>query len=132
MPRISISEPGKDSQAYRFDLKRMKLLIGRSSSNDIPVSHRSVSKVHCLIERRKGGYMMFDNGSTNGIKFEGKRVSDLTLTNGMELEIGDVPTVFTLTDEECDYLTDERFKGRREKETAAAESDDEGGGSDAG
>jgi len=98
MPRISITEPGKESQPYRFDLKRMQVTIGRSSANDISISHRSVSKTHCIIERRKGGYMVFDNGSTNGIKYRGERCSDLTLTNGMEFEIGDVPAVFTLTD----------------------------------
>ena len=125
MPRISITEPEKDSQAYRFDLKRMKLLVGRSSSNDIPIKHRSVSKVHCLIERRKGGYMMFDNGSTNGIKHDGERVSDITLTNGMKLEIGDVPMEFTLTDEECDCLTEERFKERKEKEASDDERDED-------
>ncbi|MBT8044328.1 MAG: FHA domain-containing protein, partial [Verrucomicrobiae bacterium] len=54
MPRISITEPGQESQPYRFDLKRMQVKIGRSSSNDIVMSHRSVSKNHCLIERRKG------------------------------------------------------------------------------
>lgn len=123
MPRINITEPGKDSQPYRFDLKRMKVLVGRSSSNDIPIAHRSVSKVHCLIERRKGGYMMFDNGSTNGIKYEGEKVSDITLTNGMEVEIGDVSAVFSLTDEECDQLTEERFKERKKKE-AEEEADD--------
>ena len=127
MPRISITEPGKDSQAYRFDLKRMQLKVGRSSENDITISHRSVSKVHCLIERRKGGYMIFDNGSTNGIKYDGERHGDLALTNGMELEIGDVPAVFTLTDEECDYLTKERFKERdnREEEAKKEENSDE-------
>lgn len=121
MPRISITEPGKDSQAYRFDLKRMQLKVGRSSENDITISHRSVSKVHCLIERRKGGYMIFDNGSTNGIKYNGERLGDLALTNGMELEIGDVPAVFSLTDEECDYLTEERFKQRENHEEGGEE-----------
>lgn len=116
MPRISISEPGKESQAYSFDLKRMQVNIGRSSQNDIVISHRSVSKQHCLIERRKGGCMIFDNGSTNGLKFEGERLSDFALTNGMEFEIGDVVATFSLTDEECDYLTEERFKQRREAE----------------
>ena len=107
MPRISIKEPDKDSQAYRFDLNRTKVLIGRSSSNDIPVEHRSVSKMHCLIRRREGGYMMFDNGSTNGIKHEGERVSGIELTDGMELEIGDVSIVFSLTGEEGDSLSGE-------------------------
>ncbi|MBT7959498.1 MAG: FHA domain-containing protein [Akkermansiaceae bacterium] len=104
MPRITITEPGKDSQAYQFDLKRTKLLVGRSSRNDIPISHRSVSKVHCLIERREAGYVMFNNGATNGIKHNGARVSDVMLAHGTELEIGDVLLAFSLTDEESDTL----------------------------
>ena len=104
MPRISIEEPGEDSQAYRFDLDRTKILIGRSSSNDIPVKHRSVSKVHCLIRRREDGYMMFDNGSTNGIKYEGERVRDIKLADGMELEIGDVSMAFSISAEESEGL----------------------------
>lgn len=123
MPRINITEPGKDSQAYRFDLKRMQVKIGRSSDNDIVISHRSVSKSHCLVERRKGGYMIFDNGSTNGIKYKEERRSNLALTNGMKLEIGDVPVEFTLTEEECDYLTEERFKERKKKEAEEESSD---------
>lgn len=130
MPRINITEPGKDSQPYRFDLKRMQVKIGRSSENDITIAHRSVSKSHCLIERRKGGYMIFDNGSTNGIKYDGERHSDLALTNGMELEIGDVPAVFTLDDEECDYLTAERFKERKQREKADQEEEEENSNDD--
>lgn len=125
MPRINISEPGKSSQAYRFDLKRMRILVGRSSDSDIPIAHRSVSKQHCLIERRKGGYMIFDNGSTNGLKLDGEREKDFALTNGMEFEIGDVPAVFTLTDEECDQLTEERFKEREKRKKAEKEDSDE-------
>jgi len=116
MPRINITEPGKDSQAYRFDIKRMKVSVGRSSSNDITIGHRSVSKNHATIERLKGGLVISDNESTNGIKLDGEQMDQITLTNGMEIEIGDVPAVFTLTDEECDYLTDERFRKKEEKE----------------
>jgi len=114
MPRISITEPGKDSQAYRFDLKRMKITIGRSSGCDITINHRSVSKEHATVERLKGGLVVIDNDSTNGIKLDEERMKQLTLTNGMEFEIGDVPAVFTLTNEECDQLTDERFKAKQE------------------
>jgi len=116
MPRINITEPGKDSQAYRFDIKRMEVSVGRSSSNDITIEHRSVSKNHAIIERLKGGLVISDKESTNGIKLDGERVDQITLTNGMEIEIGDVPAVFTLTDEECDYLTDERFRKKKEDE----------------
>ena len=115
MPRINITEPGKESQAYRFDMKRMKVTVGRSSGNDIKVSHRSVSKIHATIERLKGGLIVSDNDSTNGIKLNGERMDEITLTNGMEIEIGDISAIFTLTDEECDQLTDERFS-EEEKE----------------
>lgn len=114
MPRINITEPGKESQAYRFDMKRMKVTVGRSSGNDIKVSHRSASKVHATIERLKGGLVISDNESTNGIKLNGERMDEITLTNGMEVEIGDVSAVFSLTDEECDQLTEERFKEHEE------------------
>ena len=99
-------------------MKRMRVMIGRSSKNDIAIEHRSVSKNHCFIDRMKGGFTLRDNGSTNGIKFEGKREEMITLTNGIEVEIGDVPVQFTLTDEECDQLTAERFKESKKEETA--------------
>lgn len=118
MPRITVTEPHHDSQAYRFEMKRMKVTIGRSSSNDITIQHRSASKTHCFIDRMKGGFILRDNGSTNGIKLNGQKEETITLTNGIEVEIGDVPVQFTLTDEECDQLTEERFKERQEKELA--------------
>lgn len=114
MPRLTISEPGKEDQAYSFDTQRMKVSIGRSSSNDISIKHRSVSKQHGTIERLKGGLIICDLDSTNGIKLDGERQEQITLTNGMEIEIGDVPVHFTLSDEECDLLTEERFKQKNE------------------
>lgn len=122
MPRINITEPGKESQAYRFDIKRMKVSVGRSSSKDITINHRSVSKNHATIERLKGGLVITDQESTNGIKLDGEKRDQITLTNGMEVEIGDVSAVFSLTDEECDQLTEERFK---EKEEGEESEDDE-------
>ncbi|NWK55888.1 FHA domain-containing protein [Verrucomicrobiaceae bacterium N1E253] len=125
MPRISITEPGKDSQAYRFDMKRMKVSLGRSSSNDVKIEHRSVSKQHAAIERRKGGLVICDCESTNGVKLDGERQEEITLTNGMEVEVGDVSLEFSLSDEECDQLTEERFKAKREAEAAEEEDADE-------
>ena len=116
MPKINISEPHHDPQPYRFDMKRMMITIGRSSSNHISIQHRSVSKTHCLIDRMKGGFVLRDNGSANGIKLNGQREEVITLTNGIEVEVGDVLLQFTLTNEECDQLTEERFKQSPEKE----------------
>ena len=126
MPRISITEPGKESQAYRFDIKRMKVTIGRRSESDITILHRSVSKHHCTIERLKGGLKICDQESTNGLFLDGERMSEITLTNGMEFEIGDISAVFSLSYEECDQLTDERFTAKREvqDEEEVAQSED--------
>lgn len=118
MPRINITEPRQEPQPYRFDMKCMRVTLGRSSSNDVSIKHRSVSKVHCFIDRMKGGFLLRDNGSTNGIKLDGNREEVITLTNGMKVEIGDVPVEFTLTDEECDQLVEERFKERQKKEAS--------------
>ena len=123
MPRISITEPGKDSQAYSFAIKRMAVSIGRSSSNDITIAHRSVSKKHGTIERHKGGLLIVDHDSTNGTMLDGEKLDQFTLTNGMEFEIGDVPVVFTLTNEECDILTAERFKIKQEEKETQESND---------
>ena len=121
MPRINITEPGKESQPYHFDLKRKMVKIGRSSESDIKISNRSISKIHCIIERRKGCYMIFDNGSANGIKLDGERRSDFTLTSGMEFEVGDIGVAFTLTEEEGDCLASEESQKLREREAAGEE-----------
>ena len=63
----------------------------------------------------KGGFVLRDNGSANGIKLNGQREEVITLTNGIEVEVGDVLLQFTLTNEECDQLTEERFKQSPEK-----------------
>jgi len=34
----------------------------------------------------------------------------------MEIEIGNAPALFTLENEECDYLTEECFKERQKEE----------------
>lgn len=129
MPRINITEPGKDSQAYRFEIKRMQVTVGRSSSCDISINHRSVSKQHATIDRLKGGLVIRDAESTNGVKLDGERMEQITLTNGMEFEIGDVLAKFSLADEECDLLTEERFKAKQkakaEKEKDEKEAEDQ-------
>lgn len=60
----SISLPGKQM-----------LTIGRENSCDIILPHVSVSKVHAKIIRKSSGWYIEDNGSTNGIIVNNKRIS---------------------------------------------------------
>jgi serine/threonine protein kinase len=65
--RIVISRQGEAPRA--FHLEKEKVLIGRSSDNDIALSAEGVSRVHARIERNPGphgGWRVVDMGSTNG------------------------------------------------------------------
>lgn len=107
MPRIQISEPGKTPQPYKIPLDREEIKVGRSSTCDIQLSDPSTSSLHCVIRRVEGGYILEDNGSTNGVKMEDARFKKLDLNQDSEFELGDVEVSFSFTDEEYDELSEE-------------------------
>jgi len=55
-------------------INHMETTIGRDSSCDIVLDHVSVSKVHAKIIARGNLYYLVDNGSTNGVVVNGKKV----------------------------------------------------------
>ena len=54
---------------------KQKLSIGREKSCDITLPHVSVSKAHAKIVRESGEWYIVDNGSTNGVIVNSKRIS---------------------------------------------------------
>lgn len=100
MPRLTITEPNKPPQPYRFPVDCKLISVGKSSANDIVISSESVSNEHCLIERIKGGYIIRDNDSTNGIKQDGIPMIIGDLVNDTEVSIGDIPLHFQLSKDE--------------------------------
>lgn len=115
MPRVTISEPGKTPQPYRFKLKREEINIGRGSDNDIIIKCGSASTHHCTMNRIEGGYILRDTGSTNGIKLDDTLMSTIDLFDGMEILIGDVPMKFQLSDDEIATLSEENFTSHQKK-----------------
>lgn len=115
MPRVTISEPGKTPQPYRFKLERKIVKIGRSSDSDITIECGSASTHHCTMERVDGGYILRDNGSTNGIKQDDTLMSVIDLYDGMDVLIGDVPMNFQLSDSELETLSKEEFSTHQKK-----------------
>lgn len=109
MPRVTISEPGKTPQPYRFKLERATINIGRDSENDIIIECGSCSTHHCVMQRVEGGYVLRDEGSTNGIKSDGTPMDVIDLFDGMEVLVGDIPLKFRLSDEEIEALSQEEF-----------------------
>lgn len=115
MPRVTISEPGKTPQPYRFKLERKIVKIGRSSESDIIIECGSASTNHCVMERVEGGYILRDSNSTNGIKLDETLMQVIDLFDGMEVLIGDVPMKFQLSDSEIDELSTEEFTTHQKK-----------------
>ena len=125
MPRVTISEPGKTPQPYRFKLDRKSINIGRSSDNDIVIDCGSVSTQHSVIKRLEGGYILSDNGSTNGIKQNDTPMEVIDLYDGMEVLVGDIPLEFQLSEEEIEQLSEEEYTSHQKKKLPKAKSDDE-------
>lgn len=57
-----------------IELQKDLTLVGRESSCDITLDHKSVSKLHCVLVRTEGLVLVRDLGSTNGTRVNGQRV----------------------------------------------------------
>jgi len=107
MPRITITEPGKPPQPYRFDLATEEVKIGRRSENEIILKCGSVSGSHAEMVRVPGGFELRDLGSTNGIIKDDKRIEIWSLSDGDRLFLGDTEFDFQLNEEELMTLAAE-------------------------
>lgn len=124
MPRVTISEPGKTPQPYRFKLERETISIGRGSDNDIIIECGSCSTNHCTMQRIEGGYILKDAGSTNGIKQDDTLMDIIDLFDGMEVMVGDIPLKFRLSDEEIETLSEEEFTTHQRKKLPVVKEED--------
>ncbi|MCP5534697.1 MAG: FHA domain-containing protein [Akkermansiaceae bacterium] len=124
MPRVTISEPGKTPQPYRFKLERKVIKIGRGSDNDIVIECPSASTSHCVMERVEGGYVLRDMASTNGIKQDDTLMEVIDLFDGMEVLVGDVPVKFQLSDDELGKLAGEEFTTHQKKKLPRVRDED--------
>jgi penicillin-binding protein 1A len=62
--------------------------IGRDPDAEVPVMHPAVSKRHALLELRQARWQLTDQGSTNGLSWQGRRVSWLELRDGDCIRLG--------------------------------------------
>jgi pSer/pThr/pTyr-binding forkhead associated (FHA) protein len=125
MPRIVITEPDGQGQPYRFEIDHKRVSIGRGSDNDILLTHRSTSSEHCTMERVKGGFILRDQDSTNGIQQDKSLMQVIDLKDGMQLRMGDVTLDFELTEEEIETLSKEGFVPHQMKKQAASQPEAE-------
>ena len=76
-----------------------KMIIGRQSTNDIPLPDRTVSKRHAVVGRVRGQAVVKDLGSRNGTFVNGQKLEKAILASGDRLKVGSVTLRFFQEDE---------------------------------
>ncbi|MFV0387476.1 MAG: sigma 54-interacting transcriptional regulator [Pyrinomonadaceae bacterium] len=98
---IIISEKAKGTV---FALNEETTEIGRDSTNEIVLRDSSVSRKHCLIQKRAEDFELQDLGSYNGCFVNGQSVTAVTLQHGDQIRIGGYIFFFLLNAEDIDVL----------------------------
>lgn len=75
-------------QVLKFPLEKDIVTLGRKSDNDLQVVDPLVSGHHAQLERFGASYRIRDLGSTNGLVYQGQRITDRVLAPGDTLYIG--------------------------------------------
>lgn len=90
-----------------------KMIIGRQSTNDIPLPDRTVSKRHAVIGRVRGQAVVKDLGSRNGTFVNGQKLEKAILASGDRLKVGSVTLRF--------FQEDETSQGKDAKSTTTSQ-----------
>jgi hypothetical protein len=88
MARLLIKSPlvGAESIELRTGVNR----LGRSSGNDFPIDHPTVSSAHCEVTLAEEGVLVRDLGSTNGTFIAGQKIQEQKLLPGQMLKLGEL------------------------------------------
>jgi hypothetical protein len=84
----------------RIPLQGDGITIGQAPTNDVPLPFdRTVSRVHCLLERVASRWCVRDLSSRNGTFLNGERIwGEVPLHSGDEIRVGSVRFVARLDD----------------------------------
>jgi hypothetical protein len=92
-PKAAIELKG---DGRRFVLGSGTFTIGRSPECDLVLDDRRVSRKHAEIRLRLGKYTLYDLGSTNGTYVNGKRVSEVVLSQGDRITMGAATLLYNI------------------------------------
>jgi pSer/pThr/pTyr-binding forkhead associated (FHA) protein len=109
-PKLTVVQGPFDKKTVL--LRGKKITIGRSSDNDLPVPHQTVSRHHAKIARDQGEFYLTDLGSHNGTWVNNKRLdpqSPFHLAHGDLLQIGGSAVVFEFHDPDSVRTADEEL-----------------------
>ncbi|MFZ5786874.1 MAG: FHA domain-containing protein [Acidobacteriota bacterium] len=78
----------------RVPLGAGPVLIGRSSRADVVLADEGVSRFHAVVRRERGGWVVEDMHSANGVRVNGQQVEKAELSAGSRIALGRVRLVF--------------------------------------
>jgi hypothetical protein len=84
--RILLASGGKT--VLERELTPGRLVIGRTSDNDIQIDSKFISRHHCQIVTQRDSCLIEDLNSTNGIFVQSKRVRRHNLNDGDVVQVG--------------------------------------------
>jgi len=98
-PRLVCTTSNGKSKIVPLKLK--KLIIGRSNEAALKLMHPSISRKHCVIEKRKTGFYARNISTTNPLFLNNREISEQRLFSGDKLQIGTFSITF-ISDEKAD------------------------------
>ena len=92
-----------------YPLPEGSITLGRSLENDITLVDFNISRSHARMRFQGGTWIIEDQGSTNGIVFDGKRIHKRTLKIGDTFQIGGF--TLSLVNEGKSHQSEQLFLG---------------------
>lgn len=103
MAKILVLQGKNKGESY--ELEAEQIFIGREATNQIALNDSSISRRHCLIERRDNQFFISDLQSLNGTFVNEKAAENLLLQTNDRIRIGDFTFVFFSKNNDAEDLS---------------------------
>ena len=100
MIEIKVTCSGEEPRVHNFEGARIR--IGRHEDNDLVLTSKACSRHHAEIIQEGETYKIVDLGSSNKIRLGSKTLTELILSDGCTVEIGEYKLKFSLGEEPGD------------------------------
>jgi len=89
MAELWINYTDENGDSGRVRVEGDRFTIGRQSSCDLPIANNRLSREHLVIERSGEGFIVSDNGSSNGTELNGQPLFEPTeIMSGDRADLG--------------------------------------------
>ncbi|MBQ1471078.1 FHA domain-containing protein [Eubacterium sp. AB3007] len=90
---VFVWEDDLTGESDRFEISKDLFVIGRQEGDvDHVIQAKGISRKHCYISKRNGGYYIYDMQSTNGVTLNGEKIDperEVLLEAGDTVQIGE-------------------------------------------